>query len=120
MINAWKSELQRLGNTALWSWQGWRAAWASEKSLRQWSLVNLASVALAFAVDLTAGERALILSLGLLVLAAELANTAIEEVVDYISTARDPRAAKAKDCGSAMVAVTALAGGVAWVVVLIG
>ncbi len=53
----------------------------------------------------------------MLVLAAELANTAIEEIVDDISTARDPRAGKAKDCDSAAVA---LAAGVAWVVVLVG
>ncbi len=115
-----KSEVQRIANTVRWSWQGWRAAWASEKSLRQWSVVNIGSAVLAFAIEMTPGERALILALGLLVLAAELLNTAIEEVVDYVSTAQDPRAGKAKDCGSAMVAVTALAGGVAWVVVLIG
>jgi diacylglycerol kinase (ATP) len=71
-------------------------------------------------VEMTAGERALILALGLLILAAEVMNTALEEVVDYLSTDRDPRAKKAKDCGSAAVALTALAGGIAWLVVLIG
>jgi diacylglycerol kinase (ATP) len=55
-----------------------------------------------------------------LILAAEVMNTALEEVVDYLSTDRDPRAKKAKDCGSAAVALTALAGGIAWLVVLIG
>jgi diacylglycerol kinase (ATP) len=54
------------------------------------------------------------------VLAAELINTAIEEVVDHISPGLDPRAKKAKDCGSACVALAALAAGVAWVVVLVG
>lgn len=113
-------EIRRFANTCIWSLSGWRAAWASEKSLRQWTLVNLASAALAFALDLTAGERALILALGLLVLAAELLNTAIEEVVDLVSPGRDPRAGKAKDCGSAGVALAALAGGAAWAVILIG
>ena len=88
--------------------------------MRQWSVVNLISAALAFALDLTPGERALILALGVLVLAAELTNTAIEEVVDYISTEKNPHAKKAKDCGSALVALTAIAGGVAWLVILIG
>jgi diacylglycerol kinase (ATP) len=114
------AEAARLANTVIWSWQGWTAAWASEKTLRQWTLVNLASAALSLAVEMTPGERALILALGLLVLAAELMNTGLEEVVDYLSTAPDPRAKKAKDCGSAAVALTALAGGVAWLVVLIG
>lgn len=114
------AELIRLRNTCIWSWQGWRAAWASEKSLRQWTLANAVSAAFACTIDLTGAERAVILGLGLLVLAAELINTAIEETVDYISTSRDPRAGKAKDCGSAAVAVTAIAAGVAWLVVLIG
>ena len=113
-------EIARIRNTFVWSWQGWLSAWAREKSLRQWSLVNVISICLSFLIEMTPKERALILSLGLLVLAAELANTAIEEAVDYISEDRDERAKRAKDAGSAMVALTALAGGVAWVVILIG
>lgn len=114
------AEWRRFRNTVIWSWAGWRAAWASEKSLRQWTIVNVLSAVLAFAVEMTPGERALILGLGLLILAAELMNTAVEEVVDWISTERHPQAGKAKDCGSAAVALTAIAGGVAWVVVLVG
>ena len=120
-MNGWiGAELRRLRNTVLWSWQGWCSAWRSEKSIRQWSLVNLASAALAFAVPLTGGERALILALGLMILVAELVNTAIEETIDYISTEHDPRAGRAKDAGSAAVAVAAIAGGVAWLAILLG
>ena len=115
-----RAEARRFWNTVVWSWAGWTAAWASEKTLRQWTIVNGLSAALAFWLDLTAGERALILALGLLVLAAELLNTAIEEAVNYISTDHHPLARKAKDCGSAGVALAALAGGVAWLVVLVG
>lgn len=115
-----RSEVRRFANTVIWSWDGWRAAWATEKTLRQWSLVNVLSAVLAFSLDLSPVERGLILALGLLVLAAELMNTGLEEAIDYISKADDPRAKKAKDCGSAAVALTALAGGVAWVVILIG
>ena len=114
------SELRRFANTCRWSLDGWRAAWATEKSLRQWTIANGLSAALALTLDLTPTERALILALGLLVLAAELMNTAIEETVDYISKAQDPRAGRAKDCGSAAVALTAIAAGVAWAVILIG
>lgn len=114
------AEWRRFRSTVVWSWAGWRAAWRSEKSLRQWTLVNALSAGLTMVVQMTPGERALILGMGLLVLAAELMNTAVEEVVDWISTAQHPSAAKAKDCGSAAVAVTAIAAGVAWVVVLVG
>lgn len=120
MLSWLAAEVRRIGWTTIWSWRGWCAAWASEKSLRQWSLANLLSAALAFALPLSPGERALILALGVLVLAAELMNTAIEVVVDYISADHHPMAAKAKDCGSAAVALTALAAGVAWVVLIWG
>lgn len=120
MLKELQAEARRFRNTVIWSWAGWRAAWATEKTLRQWTLANVLSATLAFALDLTPGERALILALGLLLLAAELLNTAIEEVVDYISTVEDPRAKKAKDCGSAGVALAALAAGLAWAVVLLG
>ncbi|MFB9221460.1 diacylglycerol kinase [Paracoccus cavernae] len=115
-----KHELGRLKNTATWSWQGWLTTWRNEKSLRQWGVVNLISIILACLIDLDGGERALLIALGLLILVAELFNTAIEENVDYVSTERDPRAGRAKDAASAAVAVTAIAGGLAWVVILIG
>jgi diacylglycerol kinase (ATP) len=114
------AELRRVAKTVIWSWDGWRAAWATEKTLRQWGVVNVLSATLAFALDLTPAERGLILALGLMLLAAELMNTGLEEVVDYLSRETDPRAKKAKDCGSAAVALTAIAGGVAWAVVLTG
>jgi diacylglycerol kinase (ATP) len=113
-------EARRLANTVIWSWQGWQSAWATEKTLRQWTVANVLAAGLAFALDLSAAERGLVLALGLLVLAAELINTAVEEVVDHLSPGPDPRAKRAKDCGSACVALTAIAAGVAWVIVLVG
>jgi len=112
--------VRRLGRTMRWSLQGWRAAWATQRSLRQWAWVVLVSTVFALLLDLGTGERALLLALGLLLLAAELFNTAIEAAVDFVSTARDPRAAMAKDCASAAVALTALAGFVAWCAILWG
>ena len=114
------AEGRRFWNTCVWSWAGWTAAWASEKTLRQWTVVNGLSIALSLMVTMSPAERALIWALGLLILAAELMNTGLEEVVDYLSKDIDPRAKKAKDCGSAAVALTALAGGLAWIVVLFG
>lgn len=113
-------QMRRFINTCIWSLQGWQAAWLSEMSLRQWTLVNILSAALALRLHLSAAERALILALGLLILAAELFNTAIEEIVDHITPNEHPFAKKAKDCGSAAVALVAIAGGVAWLVTLIG
>ena len=113
-------QIRRFMNTCIWSWQGWTAAWASEMSLRQWTIVNILSAALAVWLRLPPGELALIVALGLLILAAELFNTAIEEIVDHLAPDHQAFAKKAKDCGSAGVALTAIAGGVAWLVVLLG
>jgi len=59
------------------------------------------------------------LALGILVLAAELMNTAIERTVDLVSKEQSDLARMAKDAGSAAVMVTAIAAGAAWVVVLV-
>jgi diacylglycerol kinase (ATP) len=112
------AEGRRFANTCIWSWTGWRAAWATEKSLRQWTLANAISAFFALSLPLGLAERALILALGILVLAAELMNTAIETVVNHLSPGHHVLAAKAKDCASAAVALTALAAGVVWGVVL--
>ena len=52
-------------------------------------------------------------------LAAECLNTAIERIVDDISIKQRPAAKHAKDAGSAAVAITAIATGVAWLVIIV-
>ncbi|MEZ5912753.1 MAG: diacylglycerol kinase [Paracoccaceae bacterium] len=115
-----RREWDRFVNRCIWSWAGWVETWRTEHSLQQWLWANIASATLAMVLDLSGGERALILALGVLTLAAELMNTAVERAVDYISTEQHPLAKQAKDCASAAVAVTGIAAGVAWIAVLIG
>ncbi|MDG1430031.1 MAG: diacylglycerol kinase [Paracoccaceae bacterium] len=112
--------LKRLKDRCIWSWDGTLSAWREEHSFRTWVWANLISMMAAFVLPLVASERALILALGILVLAAELINTGIENAVDHISKEQHPLAKKAKDAGSAGVAVTAIAAGVAWVVIIVG
>ncbi len=109
----------RLNDRTRWSWQGLAATWRQEYSFRIWVWANLISAALAVWLPLEAGERALILVLGIFVLVAELFNTAIERAVDHTSTDHHDLAGQAKDAASAGVALTAIAAGVAWVVILI-
>ena len=111
--------LDRLKWRTIWSAAGIRDAWVNQHSFRSWFWANVVSAGLAFWLPLEAGERALILALGVLVLAAEAMNTAIEYTVDYISTEEHPLAGRAKDAGSAAVFLTALAAGIAWIVILI-
>lgn len=115
-----KQSMHRLKMRFIWSWAGVANAWIHEHSFRSWVWANMVSVAAAFVIPMTSTERALILALGLLILAAELLNTGIERAVDYVSTEEHPLAQQAKDAGSAGVALTAIAAGVAWVVILLG
>lgn len=62
----------------------------------------------------------IILMGGVLILAAELLNTGIERVVDIADSTRSDQARDAKDMASAGVALSAIAVGVAWAVVLVG
>lgn len=113
-----KREWRRFVNRVVWSWAGWRDCWRHEPSLVFWTTINAASVAAALLLPLSLGERTVILPLGVLVLAMELMNTAIERTVDYISTDEHHMARRAKDLASAAVAMTAIAGGVAWLVIV--
>ncbi len=63
---------RRLKLRCIWSWAGVVATWVNEPSFRSWVWANLISAALALILPLTLAERALILALGVLVLAAEL------------------------------------------------
>jgi diacylglycerol kinase (ATP) len=54
------------------------------------------------------------------VVASELINTAIERTVDLVTQEHHDLAREAKDTGSAFVALTAIACGVAWAVILLG
>lgn len=119
MAGFWAREGRRFVNNCIWSWAGWRAAWATENTLRQWTIVHGASAVLALVLPISPTARLAIVALGFLLLAAELMNTALEEVVDMICDRPDPRAARAKDCASAAVALTALGGGAAWGLALI-
>ncbi|MFV2034409.1 MAG: diacylglycerol kinase [Halocynthiibacter sp.] len=115
-----KQEFRRFVDRCIWSWQGWRDSWREEKSVRQWALANLISAALTFVISMTAAERALIIGFGILVLVAELLNTAIEAVVDDISPKKRSHAKRAKDSASAAVALLAIATGLIWLLVIIG
>ena len=110
--------LDHLVNRLRWSKNGLVATWSQEYSFRLWCLANLVSAALVFILPLGTPERMILLVLGLLVLVAELFNTAIERAVDHTSTERDPLAGQAKDAASAAVMLMAFIVGGAWVFAL--
>ena len=111
-------ELIKIRNRAVWSWNGFYHVAKTEGSLWQWIIANIISGSLTFFLPITYTQQAIILASGILILAAECFNTAIERVVDDISAGQRPAAKHAKDAGSAAVAVTAIAAGVVWFVTI--
>ena len=112
-------ELVKIKNRAVWSWYGFYHVAKTEGSLWQWIIANIISGSLTFFIPISYTQQALILAGGILILAAECINTAIERVVDDISTKQRAAAKHAKDAGSAAVAITALATGAVWFVVIV-
>ena len=98
----------RILKATVWSWQGLRAAWLHESSFRLEVWLLVVAVPLALWLGDSGLERAVMIGSCLLVLAAELLNSAIEAVVDRVSLENHRLAKRAKDIGSAAVLVSLL------------
>jgi diacylglycerol kinase (ATP) len=108
----------RMLKATLWSIQGLRAAWLYESSFRLevYLLAVLAPLALWLGEDGT--QRALMIGSCMLVLAAELLNSAIEAVIERYGAEFHELAGRAKDMGSAAVFVLMINVAVIWALVL--
>ena len=85
-------ELIKIKNRAVWSWNGFRHVAKTEGSLWQWIIANIISGSFTFFLPITYTQQAMILAGGILILAAECLNTAIERIVDDISNKKRPAA----------------------------
>ena len=95
----------RILKATRWSLQGLRAAWLHESSFRLevYLFVLLAPLGLWLGAD--GIERALLVGSMLLVLSAELLNSAVEAVIERYGAEHHELAGRAKDMGSAAVFV---------------
>lgn len=98
----------RILKAAVWSFQGLRAAWLHESSFRLEVYLTVVLGPLALWLGQTPVERVLLLGSLLLVLAMELANSAIEAVIERYGPEHHELAGRAKDMGSAAVFVLML------------
>ncbi|MCW8857926.1 MAG: diacylglycerol kinase [Kangiella sp.] len=109
-----KTGISRILDATKYSWQGLKGAWLSEAAFRQELVLAIILIPLAFVLGQTTAEISiLLLTLGV-VLMAELANSAIEAVVDRIGPEHHPLSGRAKDIGSAMVFIALLFTGIVW------
>ena len=87
----------------IWSFKGLHAGWTFEASFRLEVYVCIILFPLGLWIGHGAVEKALLSGSLLLVLSAELLNSAVEAVVDKVSPEFHELAGRAKDMGSAAV-----------------
>ena len=115
-----KTGIPRLINAFGYSVDGFKAAFKNEDAFRQELFLAAVLVPLGLYLGKTGVEKALLVSVVLLVLIVELINSAIEAAVDHTSIDVHPLAKRAKDIASASVIVAlAIVIGV-WALVLFG
>ena len=107
------SGLHRVAKAFSYSVAGLRACWQKEAAFRQEAVFAVFMIPGSFWLGSNAVERALLIGSVLLVLIIELVNSAIEAVVDRVSTDRHRLSGLAKDLGSAAVLLSLA---IVWVV----
>lgn len=110
----------RVLRAAGWSMAGLKGAFTGEAAFRQEVLLALVLAPLALWLGHSGLERAMLVSSLLLVLIAELLNSAVEAVVDRIGPERHHLSGRAKDIGSAAVFISLMNVVVVWGLVLLG
>ncbi len=114
-----RSGLARIGRALFYSLAGLKAALRHEHAFRQELMLAAVLVPVVFWLPATGVGRALMIGSVLLVLIVELLNSAVEAVVDRVSTEDHPLAKRAKDMGSAAVFISLLNVAVVWALVLL-
>ena len=99
---------------------GLKDSWTHESAFRQEVALAAIMVPVAFIVDATPVERALLIASVLLVLIVELLNTSVEVAIDRISFDHHSLSKRAKDMGSAAVFVALVLCATVWILVLPG
>lgn len=110
--------IMRIFYASLYSWQGFKSAFINEAAFRQEFIAIVLLSGFSFYLNVTAYERTAMISSLLLILIVELLNSAIECVVDRVSTERHTLSGRAKDYGSLAVLFSLLIAVAVWAVIL--
>ena len=121
MESPYKGEtgLKRLSSATRNSLAGLAEAVRHEDAFRMELVIAAVLLPLAFFLDVTPLEKAMLAGSVLLVLIVELLNSAIEATVDRISLENHRLAKRAKDIGSAAVMLALIAAGLVWLLIVI-
>jgi diacylglycerol kinase (ATP) len=113
-----KTGISRILDATVYSWKGFRAAFRYESAFRQELGLALFACPLAYFISQDVLQFLFLVLPLLLTLLVELANSAIEAIVDRIGSEQHDLSARAKDMGSAMVFVSLTIAAVSWLAIL--
>ncbi len=112
--------IKRVIKATFFSIQGLKAAFKYEAAIRQELIMLIIMSLVAFALNITATERVLLVGVFVFVFIVELLNSAIEAVVDRIGFEHHELSGLAKDIGSAAVFVSLCFAFFTWIYILWG
>jgi diacylglycerol kinase (ATP) len=113
-----RTGLARILHATGYSWQGLRTAFTSESAFRQEVAIAVVLLPAAFWLGRGWVEVALLAGSVLLVMIVELLNSAVEAAIDRVSFEHHELSKRAKDFGSAAVALALLLCGGIWIAAL--
>lgn len=113
-----KADFQRVINATKYSMKGLKAAYLYEAAFRQEVWLSCILIPLGFFLGNGAIEKILLVGSVLLVLVAELLNSAVESVVDRVGSEYHELSGRAKDIGSAAVFMAMMITGLTWLLIL--
>jgi diacylglycerol kinase (ATP) len=102
-----------------YSWQGLCAAWHNEAAFRQEVWLGVVMIPVGLYLGDSAVEKALLVSSVILIMLVEILNSALEAVVDRFGEEQHELSGRAKDMGSAAVALAFILMISVWVLILL-
>ena len=118
MTGSGNKELTRIIKATGYSWQGLCAAYRHETAFRQEVWLCIIMIPLGLFLGDNGIEKALLVASVLLLPLVEILNSAIEAVVDRFGDEQHELSGRAKDMGSAAVALAIILMAVVWLLVL--
>ena len=111
--------MKRIYQALLYSLDGIKFTIQSEKAFREELAICVILIPTAIILDVSIIAKILMINSLILVLIAELINTAIEVSINRISKEKHPLSKHAKDIGSSVVLLAILNSFFTWVIILI-
>ena len=119
MGNKNENLIGHIKNAFIYTFAGLKAAWENELAFRGEVVVVMIMSPLGLWLGRSAVEQALLIASLLLILLAELVNSALEAVVDRIGPERHELSKRAKDMGSAAAFISMVTAALVWIIIVV-